>query len=218
MPIDLSEIELHYYNDTLDRQRELLDLPVDRREPRAPDWELDRTVLRGSLLNLRQICTHIQVGQMQLGDGRRDQRLQLGRHLMTMAEALEKIRDDHSQEFLIESRLQVRLHRTSIVSNDVLQLRAMVRKAQLLVLDENDSTRYLKAAAVRYLVLQALTTQLYEKIRDRVTKQLEPVRQHLERLIGNREDDGDDHDETPERNMSQQEKERASAITATRQT
>jgi E3 ubiquitin-protein ligase SHPRH len=55
---------------------------------------------------LRQICTHIQVGQLQQGHGRGGERLVLGRELMSMAEALEKMRRDHAQEFLVESRLQ----------------------------------------------------------------------------------------------------------------
>jgi len=109
VPIDLSEIELHYYNDTLDRQRDLLGLPADRHEPIPADWEYDRAVLRSCLLDLRQICTHIQVGQMQVGGGRGEQRLHLGRQLMTMTEALDRMRNDHSQEFLSESRSQVSL-------------------------------------------------------------------------------------------------------------
>lgn len=149
VPIDLSEIELHYYNDTLDRQHDLLRLPGDMREARASGWEVDRTILRSCLLNLRQICTHIQVGQMQAGVGRRDQRLRLGRQLMTMAEALEKMRDDHSQEFLTESRLQVRALCDDGILTHVCQLRAMVRKAQLVTRDEADSMAQLKAVAVR---------------------------------------------------------------------
>ena len=98
---------MHYYNDTLDRQRELLHLPVDRRQPRPADWGYDRGLLRHCLLSLRQICTHIQVGQMQTGRAQGAQRINLGRQLMTMAEALEKMRNDHSQDFLVESRLQV---------------------------------------------------------------------------------------------------------------
>jgi E3 ubiquitin-protein ligase SHPRH len=98
VPIDLSEIELHYYNDTLDRQRERL---------RPRDGVIDKALIRACLLDLRQICTHIQVGQMQERGARAEQRLHLGRELMTMADALEKMRDDHSQDFLIESRLQV---------------------------------------------------------------------------------------------------------------
>jgi E3 ubiquitin-protein ligase SHPRH len=99
VPIDLSEIEMHYYNDTLDRQREQL--------RRQQSGTIDRTLLRACLLDLRQICTHIQVGQMHAGGSRADQRLRLGKDLMTMSEALEKMKEDHSQEFLVESRLQV---------------------------------------------------------------------------------------------------------------
>ena len=107
VPVDLSEIEMHYYDDTLERQREILRLPLDIREARPDDWHLDTALFRSCLMTLRQICTHIQVGQMHGGPGRGDQRLHLGRQLMTMAEALDKMRNDHSQEFLIESRLQV---------------------------------------------------------------------------------------------------------------
>jgi E3 ubiquitin-protein ligase SHPRH len=108
VPIELSEIELHYYNDTLDRQRDLLHLPVEPGAERPADWRLDRPLFRACLKNLRQICTHIQVGQMQQQHIARGPRLHLGRDLMTMAEALQKMRDDHAQELLIESRVQVR--------------------------------------------------------------------------------------------------------------
>jgi E3 ubiquitin-protein ligase SHPRH len=106
IPIELSEIELHYYNDTLDRQKEILRLPNDSRDAREADWTLDRSLFRSCLMNLRQICTHIQVGQMQ-GQGRGERRLVLGRQLMTMKEALDKMKNDHAQEYLIESRKQV---------------------------------------------------------------------------------------------------------------
>jgi E3 ubiquitin-protein ligase SHPRH len=113
IPIELSEIELHYYNDTLDRQRDLLHLPGDPFAAiRNGLWELPRIQFRSCLLALRQICTHIQVGQMQQQQyqgNRGGERLHLGRDLMTMAEALDKMRNDHSQDFLIESRAQVSL-------------------------------------------------------------------------------------------------------------
>ena len=88
--------------------QDLLHLPAERGAARPANWDFDRSLLRSCLLHLRQICTHIQVGQMQLGTGRGDLRLHLGRQLMTMTEALEKMRSDHSQETMIESRLQVR--------------------------------------------------------------------------------------------------------------
>lgn len=109
VPIELSEIELHYYNDTLERARERLHLPANFREARPDDWVLDRSMFQTVLRSLRQICTHIQVGQMQTGTGRGDQRLRLGRTLMTMSEALEKMRDDHLQETSSEARQQVRM-------------------------------------------------------------------------------------------------------------
>jgi E3 ubiquitin-protein ligase SHPRH len=106
VPIELSEIEMHYYDDTLERQRQVLGLPADIREQRASDWVLDRALFRTCLYTLRQICTHIQVGQMQQ-QGSRAQRLHLGRELMTMGEALKRMKEDHAQDFLVESRNQV---------------------------------------------------------------------------------------------------------------
>jgi E3 ubiquitin-protein ligase SHPRH len=41
------------------------------------------------------------------GQGRGERRLVLGRQLMTMKEALDKMKNDHAQEYLIESRKQV---------------------------------------------------------------------------------------------------------------
>ncbi|WVR04446.1 hypothetical protein IAU60_001449 [Kwoniella sp. DSM 27419] len=155
VPIDLSEIELHYYNDTLERFRGRLRLPDNPRAPRPDDWVLDRALFVLALRNLRQICTHIQVGQMQQHGAaavRGEQRLNLGRALMSMTEALEKMRDEHSAEFLIESRIQ---------------MRAMIRKAQLTMLNETDDLRHLTAL------------NLYDKVRATCTKQLGPVREHL---------------------------------------
>ncbi|WVQ76787.1 hypothetical protein IAR50_006461 [Cryptococcus sp. DSM 104548] len=107
VPIELSEIEMHYYTETLERSRERLHLPS--REGRPEDWVLDRATFLQVFRTLRQICTHIQVGQMQAGGGqvlRGDQRRRLGRTLMTMKEALEKMREDHEQETLVEARQQ----------------------------------------------------------------------------------------------------------------
>lgn len=116
VPIELSEIEIHYYNDTLERQRYLLGLPTDSTVPRPVDWILDRSLFRTCLTDLRQICTHIQVGLMNgpgggaaggLAGARGNQRLQLGRELMTMEEALDKMKRDHAAEVLLVSRSQV---------------------------------------------------------------------------------------------------------------
>jgi E3 ubiquitin-protein ligase SHPRH len=111
MPIDLSEIELHYYNNTLDRSREQLGLPLDVREARPDGWILDAALFRSCLRNLRQVCTHIQVGALQQPGnraGRLGQRLNLGRELMTMEEALKKMREDHMQAVILDTRNQVR--------------------------------------------------------------------------------------------------------------
>ena len=148
VPIELSEIELHYYNDTLDRQRDLLRIPNDPAEPRAADWVFDRALFTSCLRTLRQICTHIQVGQMQGARGG-DQRLHLGRQLMTMSEALDKMRTDHSQEFLVESRQQVSQSGTCFRWLMALQMRELVRKAQLTILNENDQVRHRNAQLVR---------------------------------------------------------------------
>ena len=111
VPIDLSEIEMHYYNDTLERQRVLLGLPADPTLPRPDDWHLETALFRGCLRNLRQICTHIQVGQMAPGPGggRRGGRLRLGRELLTLSAALSRISEDHEAERLLTARAQVSL-------------------------------------------------------------------------------------------------------------
>lgn len=108
IPIELSEIEMHYYNDTLERQRVVLGLPADPTLPRPDDWYLDSALFRACLRNLRQICTHIQVGQMAPGPGgRRGGRLRLGRELLTLSAALTRISEDHEAERLLTSRAQV---------------------------------------------------------------------------------------------------------------
>lgn len=108
IPIELSQIEQHYYLDTLSRQRMTIG--------NQGGGGLDRAVLRRCLLDLRQICTHIQVGMMQGGaalaaarDGR-TQRMHLRGELLTMKEALEEMKTAHISDFLTESRMQVSLH------------------------------------------------------------------------------------------------------------
>ncbi|WVF70051.1 hypothetical protein IAT40_004838 [Kwoniella sp. CBS 6097] len=192
VPIELSQIELHYYNDTLERFRDQMRLPQDPRDARPADWVLDRSLFLACLRNLRQICTHMQVGQLHAGIARGERRLNLGRAILSMAEALEKIRNDHSQEFLLESRQQ---------------MRSMIRKAQLAVLNEADGVRYLTAL------------NLYEKVRTTAIKQLGPVREHLKTLLDGREDVIElDRDDTPDRAQSQQEREKQLALQAARQT
>ncbi|OXB37227.1 E3 ubiquitin-protein ligase SHPRH [Cryptococcus neoformans] len=196
VPIELSEIELHYYNDTLERARERLRLPANFREARPDDWVLDRSMFQTVLRSLRQICTHIQVGQMQTGTGRGDQRLRLGRTLMTMSEALEKMRDDHLQETSSEARQQMRL---------------MIRQAQLTVLDDQNDLRHLQALA------------LYERARAAAETHLETAQKRLKALLD--ESDGNDEeedvefeDEMSEKQQTQQEKARALAIKTAKHT
>lgn len=108
IPIELSEIEMHYYNDTLERQRVVLGLPADPALPRPDEWYLDTALFRSCLLNLRQICTHIQVGQLAAAQGgRRGGRLRLGRELLTLSGALTRISEDHEAERLLVARAQV---------------------------------------------------------------------------------------------------------------
>jgi len=49
-----------------------------------------------------------------------------------------------------------------------------------------------------------------------VDKQLGPLREHLQKLLGDREDSTDDQSETYDRNMSQQDKDKAVAVSSTR--
>lgn len=104
VPVDLSAIERHYYDDTRERQVETIRRYQEGRG-------VDRAVLRQCLLTLRQICTHVQVGQMAAGAGgakeRGVQRLKLGSALMTMKEALQKMKADHAAGYLLEGRNQV---------------------------------------------------------------------------------------------------------------
>ena len=113
VPIELSEIEMHYYNDTLERQRTILGLPADASAPRPDGWYLDKTLFRSSLQNLRQICTHIQVGHMGGGHAGRQRRggdrlrLGLGNELLGLGEVLKRMKEDNDAEIMIGSRAQV---------------------------------------------------------------------------------------------------------------
>ena len=132
VPIEMSDIEMHYYIDTLNRQRAALGLPNHGTDERPPGWRLDRIKFRECLIALRQICTHIQVGQMQAtGLGR--ERLRLGSQLMTMSEALERMRDDHNHAMVADERAQ---------------MRALIRKAQLVLLEEHKLNRLQSALDV----------------------------------------------------------------------
>ncbi|KAL1409743.1 hypothetical protein Q8F55_003740 [Vanrija albida] len=181
VPIDLSDIESHYYFDTLERQRERL-----RR---------DEVSLSTSLRHLRQICTHIQVGALNATAANRPidraDRLHLGRQLMTMDEALSKMRLDHENEYL----LQTRHH-----------MRALVRKAQLLILDERDPDDIERH--------QLMALALYERAREEGSKILEPAQARLAAIVGDREDSIDDTE--LDKAASQQEKDHAKSIMAAR--
>lgn len=196
VPIELSDIEVAYYQDTLERQRTDLHIPEDPTSMWAGVFEVDRAKLRTALVTLRQICTHIQVGQMQ--GVREGPRLHLGRELMTMHEALAKMQNDHNAELMNESRAQ---------------MRAMIRKAQLTMLAEEDDHRHLRALA------------LLERARAKASSQMVSVQLKLDQLLSERRraaHDGsvlsDDHtdDMTPERNLSQAERAKRVAIQTAR--
>ena len=100
VPLALSPIERHYYDDTLERQRAII--------AREGAEGVNNATLRACLLTLRQICTHIQVGQMedrnqnQRGAGRR---MNLGNQLLkSMDEALKKMKADHAAQLLIDTK------------------------------------------------------------------------------------------------------------------
>ncbi|TXT06109.1 hypothetical protein VHUM_03582 [Vanrija humicola] len=181
VPIDLSNIESHYYFDTLERQRERL----GRGE----------VSVGSSLRHLRQICTHIQVGALNATTANRPidraDRLHLGRQLMTMEEALSKMRIDHENEYIAQSRQH---------------MRALVRKAQLLILDDRDPGDIERN--------QWMALALYEKARDEGSKILEPAQAQLAAIIGDREDSVDETE--LDKAASQQEKERVRSIMAAR--
>jgi E3 ubiquitin-protein ligase SHPRH len=110
VPIQLSEIEMHYYNDTLERQRVVLGLPADPTAPRPDDWYLDKALFRSCLQVLRQICTHIQVGQMVGGGrnrGRGADRLRLGKEILGLSEVLKRMKEDNAADIMLASRSQV---------------------------------------------------------------------------------------------------------------
>lgn len=126
VPIELSDIEMAYYVTTFESHMDLLERNG-----------FPKTLVRNCLYELRQICTHPQVGLMQDNRHEGAHRLNLGRKLMTMSEALEKMTSDHTQEYISETRTQ---------------MRKMIRKAQLtLMLGEQDEHRLLRATDVSVL-------------------------------------------------------------------
>lgn len=99
VPLTLSPIERHYYDDTLDRQRRIIGSEGAE--------GVNNATLRQCLLTLRQICTHIQVGHLdnQRAAGRR---INLGNVLLkSMDEALKKMKADHATQYLNDTKLHV---------------------------------------------------------------------------------------------------------------
>lgn len=144
IPIQLSDIEMHYYLDTLERQRERL---------RSQQGGFTPQLFRVSLRHLRQICTHIQVGALQRGGlGNvldRGGRMHLGSHLMTMEEALKKMNDDHQAELVAETRLLMRY---------------TIKKGQFFLLNDADDMRQLRAIG-QYQDVRQMSTGLLESAR-----------------------------------------------------
>ena len=194
VPIELSDIELHYYHDTLNRQLEYL-------RNNGPD---DTTAFRTSLRHLRQICTHIQVGALQRGavlGPDRGGRLQLGRTLLTPKEALQKIRTEHEANFY------------DLVKK---QMREMLYKGQLVMMKEDDNTRCNTA-----LALYRRVREQGEKILEPARANLEALKaerkKQLEQEGITREDSFEREDSAePEvsRHSSLAERERAAKLTA----
>lgn len=153
-PIQLSDIEMHYYLDTLERQRERL---------RSQQGGFTPHLFSLSLRHLRQICTHIQVGALQRGGlGNvldRGGRMHLGSRLMTMEEALKRMNDDHQAEVVTETRLLMRYK---------------IKKGQLFLLNDAEDMRQLRAIGqyqdVREMskpLLETARAQLAEVVGDR---------------------------------------------------
>ncbi|BEI82473.1 hypothetical protein CcaverHIS002_0303410 [Cutaneotrichosporon cavernicola] len=144
VPIQLSDIEMHYYLDTLERQRERLQSQQGGFTPH---------LFSVALRHLRQICTHIQVGALQRGGlGNvldRGGRMHLGSRLMTMEEALKKMNDDHQAEVITETRLLMRYK---------------IKKGQLYILNDNDNMRQLRAIG-QYEEVRQMSTALLESVR-----------------------------------------------------
>jgi E3 ubiquitin-protein ligase SHPRH len=144
IPIQLSDIEMHYYLDTLERQRDRL---------RNQQGGFTPHLFSLALRHLRQICTHIQVGALQRGGlGNvldRGGRMHLGSRLMTMEEALKKMNDDHQAEVVTETRLLMRYK---------------IKKGQVFLLDDNDGMRQLRAIG-QYQDVREMSTPLLETTR-----------------------------------------------------
>lgn len=150
IPIQLSDIEMHYYLDTLERQRERL---------RTQQSGFTPQLFRVSLRHLRQICTHIQVGALQRGGGLgnvldRGGRMHLGSRLMTMEEALKKMNADHEAEVVAETRLLMRY---------------TIKKGQLYFLNHSDDLRQIRAIG-QYEAVREMSNGLLESARARLTE------------------------------------------------
>jgi len=95
----------------------------------------------------------------------------------------------------------------------------MIRKAQLLILDDTDDLRHHKAIAVRINALALYSTdsdiQLYQSVREKIKKQIGPVREAYHRLVSEKEGDHIERElstDSPQRDISQHERDWQAAV------
>ncbi|KAH7911867.1 SNF2 family N-terminal domain-containing protein [Hygrophoropsis aurantiaca] len=123
--IELGRIERHVYDQNLESA--LVELGLDARGVAASEgWQIDGALLRSLIRNLRGICTHPQVGQLQ----RPGDKLFKAGALKSIGEVLEAMRDQNWRNLMDDRKAKIQ---------------SLVRYAQLHQHNQNNIDRYQRA-------------------------------------------------------------------------
>ncbi|KAF8654783.1 hypothetical protein AX16_003438 [Volvariella volvacea WC 439] len=145
--IELGPVERHVYDHTLETA--LLGLGLDSRGVTIlghNGWEVNSMLLRTVLRNLRGICTHPQVGQLQAKNDKTGK----PNALKTMEEVLEAMRDTNWKIILDDAKSKIQ---------------SVVKRSQLVQKDVYDQQRYHDAVAL-LIDAEKETQQIINEIED----------------------------------------------------
>ncbi|KAF9484752.1 hypothetical protein BDN70DRAFT_849017 [Pholiota conissans] len=169
--IDMGKVERHVYDQALERM--LFDLGLDARGVAAnTGWQVDGIMLRSALRNLRGICTHPQVGQLQgKNDGYKPNALK------TMDAVLQVMQDQNWK---------------TLVDDWISKIELLIRQAQLEQKDDTINNNY--HCALKTLQTAGTETDKYiEEVKAALAKHAEKTKEMIAatRLRSDRPNDAD---------------------------
>ncbi|EGN92623.1 hypothetical protein SERLA73DRAFT_79438 [Serpula lacrymans var. lacrymans S7.3] len=147
--IELGRVERHVYDQKLEAA--LLELGLDARGVAASDgWQVDASLLRSLLRQLRGICTHPQVGQLQ----KQGDKLFKPGALKSMGDVLEAMRDQNWRNLMDDRKTKTQ---------------SLIRYAQLQQHDEENRDRYQRSLESLLLAEKELEQHI-EEIKNAITE------------------------------------------------